>query len=317
MHALRNHIPSANVLFTFEAAARRRSFTAAAEELNVSQPAVSKMIRQFEASLGFKLFHRDTRPLELTAEGKRLFADVERSFDLLNASIMAMRQGVRRDTVRVAFSASFLQLWLLPRLADFTETHPGIDLAILESSHDDIDLYAEGIEVSARLGDGNWAGLAAQELVPEVIFPVAHPGFIAKTGGHIGDLARARLLHFREKHRVRFGWRDWLSATDGAAGRVEEAVVFSDALGSLGAASLGHGVALGWSHLVLDQVLAGNLQQVGPRRLATGKSIWLVSSRRKSQSPAAEAFVQWVLRRMGQDRAAHPGIFLPQDNLKL
>ncbi|GGH50842.1 LysR family transcriptional regulator [Frigidibacter albus] len=315
MHPLRTHIPSANALFTFEAAARRRSFTAAADELNVSQPAVSKMIRQFEASLGFKLFHRDTRPLELTAEGKRLFADVERSFDLLNSSILAMRQGERRDTVRVSFSASFLQLWLLPRLSDFTETHPGVDLAILESSHDDIDLYAEGIEVSARLGHGNWPDLNAQELVPEVIFPVAHPGFIAKTGGQIGDLGRARLLHFRERHRVRFGWRDWLSASGGLGGRVEEAVVFSDALGSLGAASLGHGVALGWSHLVLDQVLAGNLQQVGSRRLATGNSVWLVTSRRRSPSPAAEAFLRWVLRRMGQDCAAHPGIFLPQDNM--
>ena len=319
MHVLRGHIPSANALFTFEAAARRRSFTAAAEELNVSQPAVSKMIRQFEASLGFRLFHRDLRPLELTAEGKRLFADVERSFDLLNASILAMRQGARRDTVRVSFSASFLQLWLLPRLADFTDSHPGIGLSIEESGHDDIDLYAEGIEVSSRLGLGDWPDLEARELVPEVTFPVAHPGFIAKTGGlALADLARARLLHFRERHRVRFGWRDWLAAAGVPTGALDEAIVFSDALNSLRAASLGHGVALGWSHLVLDQILAGNLQQVGPRRLTSGKSIWLVNSRRKPLSPAAEAFTHWVMRRMAADRAAHPGVFLPtpQDNQK-
>lgn len=312
MHPLRAQIPSANVLFTFEAAARRRSFTAAAEELNVSQPAVSKMIRQFEASLGFRLFHRGTRPLELTAEGKRLFADVERSFDLLNGSILAMRQGARRDTVKVSFSASFLQLWLLPRLADFTETHPGIRLSIEESSQDDLDLYSEGIEVSSRLGHGNWPDLEAEELVPEVIFPVAHPGFIAKTAGLLPqDLAQARLLHFREKHRVRFGWRDWLVASGAAPAAVDETVVFSDALGSLGAASLGHGVALGWSHLVLDQILAGNLSQVGPLRLASGKSVWLVHSRRRPLSSAARAFTDWLLRRMGQDRAAHPAIFLP------
>ena len=312
MHALRNHVPSANMLFTFEAAARRRSFTAAAEELNVSQPAVSKMIRQFEAALGFRLFHRGVRPLELTAEGNRLFAEVVRSFDQLNAAILGMRQGgSQRDTVRVSFSAGFLQFWLLPRLGEFTESHPGIGLSIEESSHDDIDLYAEGIELSSRLGQGDWPDLDSRELVPEVVFPVAHPGFIAKGLG-AGTLASARLLHFREKHRVRFGWRDWLAATGQGTAAVDETVVFSDALGSLGAASLGHGVALGWSHLVLDQILAGNLQQVGPRRMASGKTVWLVHSRRRPLSPAAEAFAAWLLRRMGADRAAHPGIFLPQ-----
>ena len=319
MHPLRAHIPSANVLFTFEAAARRRSFTAAAEELNVSQPAVSKMIRQFEAALGFKLFHRGVRPLELTAEGKRLFAELERSFDLLHGTIQSMRHGAQRDTVKVSFSASFLQLWLLPRLGEFTESHPGIRLSIEESSQDDFDLYAEGVEVSSRLGHGDWPDLEAQLLVPEVVFPVAHPGFIAKTGGlSPRDLPQTRLLHFREKHRVRFGWRDWLLATGAAAGKVDETVVFSDALGSLGAASLGQGVALGWSHLVLDQILAGNLQQVGPLRLASGKSIWLVTSRRRPLSAAAAAFQHWLMRRMGQDRAAHPGVFLPaaHHNLK-
>lgn len=312
MHRLRNHIPSANVLFTFEAAARRRSFTAAAEELNVSQPAVSKMIRQLEASLGFRLFHRG-RPLDLTAEGKRLFAEVERAFDGLDNTIQSMRHGVRRDTVRASFSASFLQLWLLPRLGEFYETHPGIGLSLEESSQDEFDLYSEGIEVSSRLGHGDWPDLDAWDLVSEVIFPVGHPSYIAKRGGALAlrDLPGARLLHFRERHRVRFGWRDWLAATGTAFAALDETVVFSDALGSLGAASLGHGVALGWSHLVLDHLVSGNLQQIGQRRLATGKSIYLVAPRRRPLSPAARTFIDWLLHRMAADVAAQPAIFQP------
>ena len=313
MHRLRNHIPSANALFTFEAAARRRSFTAAAVELNVSQPAVSKMIRQFETSLGFRLFHRGSRPLELTAEGKRLFTDVERAFDTLDTTIQSMRHGAQHDMVRASFSASFLQLWLLPRLGEFYESHPGIGLSLEESSQDDFDLYSEGVEVSSRLGQGDWPEVESWELVPEVIFPVSHPSYIAKRGGALAlrDLPGARHLHFREKHRVRFGWRDWLAATGTEPATMDETVVFSDALGSLGAASLGHGIALGWSHLVLDQILSGNLQQVGPVRLATGKSVWLVASRRKPLSPAARAFVDWLLKRMAADRAGHPSVFLP------
>lgn len=152
MHRLRAHIPSANVLFTFEAAARRRSFTSAAEELNVSQPAISKMIRQLETALGVRLFHRSVGPLELTAEGKRLFTDIERSFDTLEATIASIRHGRRCDTVTASFSASFLQLWLLPRLAEFYELYPCIGLVLEESSQDDFDLYADGVE-----GRHGWA----------------------------------------------------------------------------------------------------------------------------------------------------------------
>jgi LysR family glycine cleavage system transcriptional activator len=311
MHKLRHHLPSANALFTFEAAARRRSFTAAADELNVSQPAVSKMIRQFEASLGFRLFHRNARPLELTAEGRRLHAEIDRCFESLETAITAMSQTPQRETVRASFSASFLQLWLLPRLGEFTGRFPGIRLSLEESSQDEIDLYSEGIEISARLGHGDWPEVHARELVPEVIFPVGHPGFVAQHSGQLAPeaLPQSRLLHFRERHRVRFGWRDWFAALRIEAAGAEETVVFSDALGSMGAARLGHGVALGWAHLVLDQVLAGDLVQIGPQRLATGKAIYLITSRRQPLSLAAQQFHDWLLARMAADRAAHPSVF--------
>ena len=314
MHRLRAHLPSANVLFTFEAAARRRSFTSAAKELNVSQPAVSKMIRQLEAALGVRLFHRGVRPLELTAEGKRLFADVERSFDTLEATIVSIRHGSRQDTVTASFSAAFLQLWLLPRLAEFYDLYPGIGLVLEESSQDEFDLYSEGIEVSSRLGQGDWTDVDCWPLVPEVIFPVSHPGYIAKKGGAIAlrDLSQARLLHFRERHRVRFGWRDWLAATNTPFSDSGQPVVFSDALGSLGAAGLGHGIALGWSHLVLDDILKGNLQQVGDIRHATGKSVYLVAARRKALSPAAQVFVDWMRKQMAADIRSQPAIFQAQ-----
>ncbi|MFE3838534.1 LysR substrate-binding domain-containing protein [Pseudogemmobacter sonorensis] len=311
MHRLRAHIPSANVLFTFEAAARRRSFTAAAGELNVSQPAVSNMIRQFEAALGFRLFHRRYRRLELTAEGNRLYQEVIRTFDSLDATIMSMRHGALRDTVTASFSASFLQLWLLPRLSEFYDSYPGISLSLEESSQDDFDLYAAGIEVSSRLGRGDWPDVDSWQLVPEVIFPVSHPSYIAKGGGFIDlhDLPRARLLHFREKHRVRYGWRDWLASNNIPFTVTDETVVFSDALGSLGAASLGHGIALGWSHLVLDHILSGDLQQVGNIRFGTGKSIYLVTSRKRPLSASAKVFIDWLLKRMGADMTAHPVTF--------
>jgi LysR family glycine cleavage system transcriptional activator len=311
MHRLRNHLPSANALFTFEAAARRRSFTAAAEELRVSQPAVSKMIRQFETNLGLRLFHRGHRQLDLTAEGKRLYHEIDKAFSALDATITAIRHTAHTDTVTASFSSAFLQFWLLPRLGDFYQSHPGITLSLQESGHDDFDIFADGIQVSSRLGHGDWPDLEAWKLVPEVIFPVCHPSYVAKNGGAIApqDLPNARLLHFREKHRVRFGWRDWLAANAIPFTVTDETVIFSDALGSIGAASLGHGIALGWSHLVLDHILKGDLQQVGRARLGTGKSIYLVASRKAPLSPAATQFIAWILAQMAADRAAHPTPF--------
>lgn len=134
MHRLRSLIPSANYLFVFEAAARRLSFTAAAEELNVSQPAVSKTIKLLEEATGLKLFRRERSRLELTAEGQRLYRETQEAFDHLHMVISSMRKKHSRDIIRVSFSASFVQLWLLPRLKGFKEKHPDVALRIEEAA---------------------------------------------------------------------------------------------------------------------------------------------------------------------------------------
>lgn len=310
MHKLRAYVPSANYLFTFEAAARRGSFTAAAEELCVSQPAVSKTIRLLEEALGFPLFHRKHTRLELTAEGKRLLQETEVAFDGLYRCISAMRRNETRETVRAAFSSSFLQLWLLPRLNEFSELHPRIRLSIEESSYDDLDLFSKGIDLSARLGHGDWSELQSWDMVPEIIYPVASHAYVERIGLNLSGrgLEAQRLIHFRERNRVRWGWSDWMAAQGRHFPHLDESYVFTDAVNSLGAATLGQGVALGWAHLVLDQVVAGALVRVGPACL-TGKSIHLTASRRKRLSDATAQFVDWILDRMRRDRQDHPDCF--------
>jgi LysR family glycine cleavage system transcriptional activator len=311
VHKLREFVSSANYLFTFEAAARRGNFTAAASELNVSQPAVSKAIRQLEEGLGFKLFRRNHYHLELTAEGKRLYDEVEKSLDNLHYVVASMRQTPKEDTVRATFSASFLQLWLLPRLTEFYDLHPNVKLSLEESTYDDFDLFTNEVDVSARLGVGDWTDVECWKLVPELIFPVAHPSYIASSGGEIGleEIPRHRLLHFAERNRVRYGWKDWLFANGIAMSKESQSVNFSDALSSLGAAALGHGLALGWAHLVLDHFLRGDLQHVSNAKLSSGKHVYLVSSKKRPLSGGGKAFVDWLLRRMREDIARHPAFF--------
>ena len=198
MHRLRNLIPSANYLFAFEAAARRLSFTAAAKELNVSQPAVSKTIRLLEESTGLKLFRRESARLELTPEGQRLYQEVQASFDHLHMVISSLQRKYQKDIVRASFSAVFISLWLLPRLNDFKNKYPEIALHIEESPKDYIDLTEEDIDLSARLGNGEWQGLRSWQLCLEETVCVCSPEYLEKNGpiNAPAELLNHRLLHF-------------------------------------------------------------------------------------------------------------------------
>jgi len=297
MHRLRSLVPSANYLFVFEAAARRRSFTAAAEELNVSQPAVSKTIRLLEEATGLKLFRRDHTRLELTPEGKRLYKETQKSFDHLHMVLTSLRSKHSNDRVRVSFSASFVQLWLLPRLKDFKARYPDVSLRIEESSKDDQDLNEEDIDLSARLGSGKWPGLQAWHFVTEEVLPVCSPELL-RTGEPIREpagLLQHPLLHFEERHRVRIGWREWLAQHALQTPRLRQDFVFTDALGSIEAAVLGQGIALGWKHLVHDHIRAGRLVYPLSDVYRSGEAIHLVMAAARPAKPGTVLFRDWLL----------------------
>lgn len=303
MHRLRSFVPSANYLFAFEAAGRRKSFTAAAEELNVSQPAVSKTIRLLEEATGLKLFHRQHNQLELTAEGARLFREVQESFDHLHMVIASLQREHTSDLVRVSFSTSFVQLWLLPRLRDFRDKHPEVTLRIEESSRDDQDLASENIDLSAKLGTGRWPGTHAWKFVPEEVVPVCNPDYLA-THGPIttaADLLNHPLLDFEERYRTRLCWREWLERHNVRVARRRENVVFTDLLGSLKAAALGEGIALGWRHLVADYLASGQLVTPLQEAYRSGHSIYLVMPAQRPAKRGTEVFRDWLLDQVAAD----------------
>ncbi len=297
MHRLRSLIPSANYLFVFEAAARRLSFTAAAEELNVSQPAVSKTIKLLEEATGLKLFRRDRSRLELTAEGQRLYRETQEAFDHLHMVISSMRKKHSRDIIRVSFSSSFVQLWLLPRLKSFKEKHPDVALRIEESSRDDQDMLEEDIDVSARLGNGKWPGIHSWPFVTEEVWLVCSPSYLEEHGAIKSqqDLPNHTLLHFEERHRSRLGWREWLERSGVPNPRIEQDFVFTDALSSIEAAVFGQGIALGWKHLVRDHIAAGRLVPAIDIFNRSGDIIHLVMPAQRPPKRGAELFRDWLL----------------------
>jgi LysR family transcriptional regulator, glycine cleavage system transcriptional activator len=297
MHRLRSLVPSANYLFAFEAAARRKSFTAAADELNVSQPAVSKTIRLLEEATGLKLFRRQHNQLELTAEGARLYREVQESLDHLYMVIASLQREHATDLVRVSFSASFVQLWLLPRLRDFRDKHPEVTLRIEESSRDDQDLAAENIDLSARLGSGSWPGMQAWKFVAEEVVPVCSPDYLAARGPitTAADLLNHPLLDFEERYRTRMGWWEWLKVHGVRMTRRRENVVFTDLLGSVKAAALGEGIALGWRHLVEDYLASGQLVTPLQETYRSGHAVYLVMPAQRPAKRGTEVFRDWLL----------------------
>lgn len=309
MHRLRSLIPSANYLFVFEAAARRQSFTAAAEELNVSQPAVSKTIRFLEEATGLKLFRRLHARLELTAEGKRLYTETREAFDHLHMVISSLQKRHSSDVVRVSFSASFVQLWLLPRLKDFKAKYPDVSLRIEESSRDDQDLMEEDIDLSARLGKGKWPGTNAWHFVTEEIMPVCSPDYLKEHGPirEPADFIQHPLLSFEERHRTRLGWREWLERHSVPVARLKQGFVFTDALGSIEAAVLGQGVALGWKHLVHDHIAAGRLVYPYPKPYRSGDVIHIIMPAQRIPKRGAELFRDWLLEQGADNAALIPG----------
>ena len=303
MHRLRNLIPSANYLFAFEAAARRLSFTAAAKELNVSQPAVSKTIRLLEESTGLKLFRRESARLELTAEGQRLYQEVQASFDHLHMVVSSLQRKYQKDIVRASFSAVFISLWLLPRLTDFKNRYPEIALHIEESPKDYIDLTEEDIDLSARLGNGEWQGLRSWQLCLEETVCVCSPEYLEKHGPiHTpADLLNHRLLHFEEKHRSRIGWREWLEYQGVSSAKLPHDVVFSDNLATMQAAVHGQGISLGWRHLISSHIETGKLIIPLENTYNAGKSIYLVAPASRQIKSGTEKFRDWILEQMHQE----------------
>jgi len=297
MHRLRSFVPSANYLFVFEAAARRLNFTAAASELNVSQPAVSKTIRLLEEATGLTLFRRHRGQLELTAEGERLFEETQASFDNLHMVIASMRARHSQDIVRVSFSTIFVQFWLLPRLQNFKQLYPNIILHIEENRRDNLDLQTENIDISSRLGTGEWPDTLAWSFVREEVWPVCSPSYLEenKPIQTLDDLASGRLIHFEERYRPRINWEEWLKQCGANYRPLRRDFVCVDTASAMRAAVLGQGIALGWKHLIHDHVSDGRLVIPLKRCWRSGKKVYLTAPAHRPQKPGAVIFRDWLL----------------------
>src|SRR3989440_6760678 len=175
---MRPRLPSLNVLKAFEAAARHESFTRAAEELCVTQGAVSHQVKALEAELGIKLFNRKRQRLVITEAGREYLAVVRDALDRIAVGTERLVQRQTSGVLTVSTSPDFAAKWLVHRLGRFAEAHPDIDLRVSATMHQ-VDFAREEVDLAVRHGDGNWAGLGAVRLCSEQLFPVCAPKLVS------------------------------------------------------------------------------------------------------------------------------------------
>jgi LysR family glycine cleavage system transcriptional activator len=290
-------LPPLNALRTFEAAARQSSFTRAAQELHVTQTAVSHQMRILEAHLGIRLFLRLPRRLVLTAEGQAYARELGRVFERIGDATAALRAQPRREVLAVTLLPSLAARWLLPRLGRFIAAHPRIDLRIL-STERQLDFARESVDVGIRFGYGRYAGLRTEKLMEDECFPVCSPRLLGKRRRlQVTDLRRYTLLHDDSPD----GWRRWLRAAGTTAVDPERGHIFTDASMMVQAAVEGDGMAMGRRVLVERELAQKRLVRPFAVSLASDQAYYLVSSEHTADLPRVQAFRAWA-----RDEAARP-----------
>jgi len=296
MKELRRLIHSPHHLFVFEVCARLMSFTQAAGELGVSQPAVSLAIRQLEQAIGQALFYREHRAIRLTAAGERLYDEVSISFERILQTLREVNRIPAPDLVTLSISTAFANYWVMPRLARLHRSHPGIDLR-LQVVDRDLDLEHENVSLGLRRGRGNWPGYQSSSLAREELLAVASPAYLAAHGvpGSIEDLHQHQFVHLEEPFRPRPQWRDWFQSFGQEFVDRGEGLRLNDYALVIQAAMAGEGIAMGWRHVVDSLIDTRLLVPVVPQSWITGEEFHLIWSDKTHLSESAQQVRDWII----------------------
>lgn len=292
-------LPSLNALRAFEAAARHLSFTRAAEELHVTQAAVSHQIKHLEEQLGTPLFRRMNRALMLTDAGQTLLPAANEAFQILAHGVERVSGLGHENRLVVSTLESIAAEWLVPRLGRFRLRHPEIEV-VLSISDTLVDFQRDEVDVSIRYGQGGWPKVAAEKLTEESIFPVLARSLL-ESGPPLKrpeDLRGYTLIH---EHGIEF-WPEWFAA----AGVPDPGDIRGPTLPHanlvLAAVIAGGGVALGRSFLISGDLRDGRLVRPFAASVAARAAYYLVHPPGAEQRPKVRRFRDWLLEEVARTK---------------
>lgn len=299
------HLPPFAALRAFEATARSLSFTHAAEDLGVSQAAVSRQVAKLEHHLGIRLIDRHATSNELTRAGQTLATALRDSLDAIEAALRTISPSPSRDVVTVSVAPFFSAVWLTPRIMRFIDANPGIDLR-LHHSYRPPDYRRDHVDLGINWGSGKWPGVTAHRVFDGSLSPVCSPdlcGSLEPFSTPADLLAQPLFYEFHERD-----WANWFAAAGldfaerGTPTRIDD----TNALRR--AALEGHGVALFITALAEEDLAIGRLVQPFDIAVDTGDHYFLNHPSERELPAAAKRFRRWLLSELesGDDRPPQP-----------
>lgn len=298
MSTTRKRLPPLHNLEAFESAARHLSFTKAAEEINLSQSAVSRQIKHLEACMDVQLFTRTHKTLSLTKAGRTLLGGIERSLAELRRTLDTLEND-RSPTVTISASMAIASFWLLPGIAEFKELHPDIRVRVIAGDGEDYAaLHSNETDFTVLYDPGPRGGYVTIGLFEEVIFPVCTPDYLkGRRIGSLEALSREKLIDFEVKHlRTVKGWPDWFSRAGCETGGINYTLSVSNFDLACRAALAGQGVVLMWAYVApLAEFNSGALLRPVQHVVKTGHVEHLVYRKALEQSRAHRVFKDWIL----------------------
>ena len=313
--AARTRPISMSHLRAFDAVARHLNFRVAAEELALTQSAVSRQIQALEHEVGTALFLRHTRSVELTSAGSLLHRSAGASLERIDSAVRQIRQSTGRKSVSITTWASFASMWLIPRLEAFQREHPDIDIRI-DATDAAVDMHNTDVDLALRYANPNHISESAERLFGEQLTLVASPWLLkSQPIRNVADLMRCTLIEagdaYRTQHMKWLSWQRWLETFSPhahgktAAPSPARWLYFNYAHQIVQAALTGQGVALARQPLVAESLANGDLVEVLPdMRLSSPLAYWLLVAPRSKLRPEVRAFCDWLRQQAHNTRLA-------------
>jgi DNA-binding transcriptional LysR family regulator len=290
-------LPSSNALFVFDAAARNGSFTAAAAELNVTQPAVSRMLAQFEEHLGVRLFDRSGGRAVLTEEGELLYRRVLDGFRSIESGLIEIeRHRTGTETITLSVSSAFTTHWLMPRIDKLQRAFPTVDLRFQLISGS-LRGPVENVDLGMRFRDRDQPATNGTLVMKEVTLPICSPGYLdAGVAGSEGST----FINLADTPG------NWATNYPGLLSKPGPAkmLTFSDYAVVVQAALLGQGVALGWLNVASHWLLTGTLVPAAAALSTTRRICEFLPPRQRPMRPVAADIRDWIVEQMRSEIAA-------------
>ena len=293
----RGGFPSLPALLALVAAGERGGFTAAARALGITQPAISREIRQAERLIGRPLFRRSPRGVELTPEGRQLLDAALSGLKTIADAVERIRQPNAARHLTIGADFGFAAHWLTPRLPDFAAKVPNVDVRIMTAQHVERTVIGD-CDIAVMFGAGRWPGVKTTRLFQETVYPVCAPNYpVGSPTARPDWLAEATLLHLVDTDGGGdwFGWSDWFEAANMKKPHRGRNLQFNIYTLVLQAAMAGQGIAIGWAPLVEPFIASGQLKRAHNTICRSTRGYFLARPKSGSGNPLVAEFEEWLM----------------------